>query len=422
MRQKIQLTAAALAACLVAPSAQATNGYLPHGFGTNSKGMAGAGSALPQDPFIVYSNPAGLAHLERRFDVDVNVFMPHRKYRANEIPGAMGMEPIPVGTWHSDNDLFLIPGFAMNLPIDDENTLGVSLQGNGGMNTKYDNPVFRNFSSPGNVAGGHTGIDYAQLALAITYAHKLTPNQSIGITPMLAGQRVRVKGLQPFQPFSTNPDKVTNNGYDYSYGGGVRIGWLATWLNRFDVGISYQTKLWMSDFDDYEGLFAGGGELDIPPVLNIGLAIKLIPSLTLALDYKRIYYGDIDALSNDNTDPSAGLGGNNGLGFGWNDINVYSIGLQYEMNDKWTFRTGFSHGEEPWDGVNTLFNILAPATIKNHASIGATYNLTKDSSIVASFTHAFENKIHGTSSFTGPQTGYVEMYQNDFQIGYSRHF
>ncbi len=72
--------------------------------------------------------------------------------------------------------------------------------------------------------------------------------------------------------------------------------------------------------------------------------------------------------------------------------------------------------------MNTLFNILAPATIKNHASIGATYNLTKDSDIVASLTHAFENKIHGTSSFTGPQTGYVEMYQNDFQISYARHF
>ena len=110
------------------------------------------------------------------------------------------------------------------------------------------------------------------------------------------------------------------------------------------------------------------------------------------------------------------------MGFGWKDISIWSFGLQYELSDKWTFRGGFSHGEEPWDNANTLFNILAPATIKNHASLGVTYSLTKDSDILASFTHAFKNRIHGTSQFTGPQTGYVEMYQNDFQISYTRNF
>ena len=126
-----------------------------------------------------------------------------------------------------------------------------------------------------------------------TSSRRTSPSAS---RPCLAGQRVKVRGLQPFKPVFRPPDKVTNNGYDYSYGGGVRIGWLATWFDRFDVGISYQTKLWMSDFDDYEGLFAGGGEFDIPPVFNVGLPFKIIPKSDPGADYKRIYYGDIDAL------------------------------------------------------------------------------------------------------------------------------
>jgi len=36
------------------------------------------------------------------------------------------------------------------------------------------------------------------------------------------------------------------------------------------------------------------------------------------------------------------------------------------------------------------------------------------------FTHAFKNTIEGTSTFTGPQTGYVRMRQNMLQISYSR--
>jgi len=70
--------------------------------------------------------------------------------------------------------------------------------------------------------------------------------------------------------------------------------------------------------------------------------------------------------------------------------------------------------------VNTLFNVLAPATVKKHASLGASYNINDQSRINFAYTHAFKNTIEGTSTFTGPQTGYVRMRQNMVQIGYSR--
>jgi len=35
----------------------------------------------------------------------------------------------------------------------------------------------------------------------------------------------------------------------------------------------------------------------------------------------------------------------------------------------------YSDGDEPWKNVNTLFNVLAPATIVKHASVGTTYRL-----------------------------------------------
>jgi len=70
--------------------------------------------------------------------------------------------------------------------------------------------------------------------------------------------------------------------------------------------------------------------------------------------------------------------------------------------------------------VNTLFIVLAPATVKQHASLGASYAVGKQSRINFAYTHVFKSTIAGTSTFTGPQTGYVRMRQNMVQIGNSR--
>ncbi len=445
MCKRRTLTAAALLICAAAPMAHATNGYMSHGYGVASKGMAGAGTALPQDTLSVYSNPAGLTRLDRRYDVELELFAPKREYRANDDFAPPPTPSVPAGREESSNDYFLIPGFGVNLPIDDERSIGIALAGQGGMNTEYDTATFANFAAPPGsplnpsgefTATDPTGVDLAQMALGLTYAQELGPlaalgitRQSIGITPIIAVQRFKARGLQPFRALSVSAEKVTNNGYDYSWGGGVRIGWLGSLLrDQLNVGVSYQSKLWMSDFDDYEGLFAKGGDFDIPASFNFGLAFLITPELSLLADFKRIFYDDIDALSNTNdiafgdiiTDPDKRLGGDQGLGFGWEDINVYSVGLQYRVSDKLTLRTGYSAADKPWKNVNTLFNVLAPATIEKHASLGASYDLNKRNRINFAYTHAFKNTIQGTSTFTGPQTGYVRMRQNMLQISYSR--
>jgi long-chain fatty acid transport protein len=420
---------------------------MSHGYGATSKGMAGAGTALPQDTLSVFNNPAGLTRLGRRYDVELELFGPDREYRANDDFAPPPVPGVPPGTEQSENDWFLVPGFGINLPLDEKTTLGLALAGQGGMNTEYDTATFANFAAPPGspqnpdgrfTATDPTGVDLAQMALGVTWARELGPftalgitRQSIGITPIVAVQRFKARGLEPFRALSVSPDKVTGNGYDYSWGGGVRVGWLGTLMqDQLNVGVSYQSKLRMTDFDDYEGLFAQGGDFDIPAVFNAGLAFMITPALTLVADYKRIHYDDIDALSNTNNitfgqivgDPDRRLGGDKGLGFGWEDINVYSVGVQYRASEKLTLRAGYSDADEPWKNVNTLFNVLAPATVEKHASLGATYNLDKQSRINFAFTHAFRNTIDGTSTLTGPQTGYVRMSQNMLQIGYSRDF
>jgi hypothetical protein len=77
---------------LLSHTAHATNGYFAHGYGTKTKGMAGAGVALPQDAMAAATNPAGMAFVGERADVGLALFSPMREYKASG-----GINPPPWG-------------------------------------------------------------------------------------------------------------------------------------------------------------------------------------------------------------------------------------------------------------------------------------------------------------------------------------
>jgi len=410
-------------------AAQATNGYSPTGFGTTNKGLAGAGVALPQDSLAAATNPAGMVRLGERLDLGAAVFLPNRRFVARDDGNPPPFPSIPTGRYDSKNDIFLVPAFGWNHRLNDRSTIGVSIGGNGGMNTEYDVAVWQNFAPPG-VASKPTGVDLGQVFMGLSYAYQITPQHSLGIMPILAYQRFKAEGLEPFDnpAASVSPGHVTNRDYDNSWGYGARIGWLGQVTPRLSLGLSYQTKLYMSKFDKYRGLFAEQGNFDIPATLAAGLAFKATPSLTLLFDYQRIYYGDVKALHNSNNinpfaNPALRMGADDGLGFGWDDQDIYKFGVQWEYSPELTLRAGYSHATQVFDNAQALFNILAPATIRDHASLGLTYRFNPKNAISVAYTHAFKEKVEGQNTiFTGPQTGYVEMDQDGVEISWNHWF
>ena len=74
-----QLLVTSLLAIFISP-AFATNGYLAHGYGIKSRGMAGAGIALPQEALIAATNPAGIVFIGDRLEINASLFSPRRGY------------------------------------------------------------------------------------------------------------------------------------------------------------------------------------------------------------------------------------------------------------------------------------------------------------------------------------------------------
>ncbi len=267
--------------------------------------------------------------------------------------------------------------------------------------------------------------------VAPTLTYEVAEGHTVGISPVLAVQRFSAEGLGPFAGLSSDAANLTNNGDDWSYGIGVRIGWLGQIGNAWRVGATFASKTYMTKLEDYAGLFAEGGSFDIPANAAFGIAFDATPSLTLAADVERIFYGDVDSIANPGptmaeiggaVSADRRLGASNGIGFGWEDIWVFKVGASYKINNAWTVRAGYNHNESPIPDSDILFNIVAPAVIEDTVTLGFSYKSSKNSEWNFAYMHAFETtQTTPSTAFFGASAS-IKMYQNAVNFSYTRTF
>ncbi len=435
----------------VAP-VSATTGYFALGYGPKSTSMAGATVSAPQDAMIGAVNPAGIALVGERIDLSLRAFNPQREASLDTrvVGGSFKVDDRSDRTW------FFIPGAGITLPISEDLWLGFTMYGNGGMNTSYSRNLYDETNvvlggAPDVPDTGRLGVDLAQAILASTLSFKIHPKHSIGVSALFGVQSFEAYGLGNFQCFTrtaatnnpaacspgsagpatpgfTGSKNLTDNGHEWAFGIGARVGWIGEILPQVTLGGAYTTKIYMTQLDDYKELFAEGGRLDIPAHFQVGISVRPLQSLQLSFDYQRIFYSDVKSIGNQGPVASAFgpsipagsgfLGDGNGLGFGWKDINIYRIGGAYDYNQTLTFRAGYSWNDSPITDDQLLFNIIAPATITRHITAGITYSPDKYSEWHLSYAHAFhESQNQSVSAFGVPAS--ISMYQHAIGIGYS---
>lgn len=80
---------------------------------------------------------------------------------------------------------------------------------------------------------------------------------------------------------------------------------------------------------------------------------------------------------------------------------------------------GISHGQQPIEETEVLFNMLAPAVIERHFTFGATRRMANASEWSAMLMYAPEGEITGRNSFDPTQRIELKMHQFELEIGYS---
>ncbi len=374
------------------PTANAATGIYLTGYGTQEQGMGGATIAVGQSAMAAATNPAGMAFVGQRLDVGFGALLPESKTEANGVDFEIKKSPVP----------FL--EFGYNHPIDDKLGVGVSVWSSGG-GTDYGAPFG---GIPGNSATSSQGVF---LHAAPTVSYKIGEHHAFAFSLVGSLATFNLEGIEA-QSGQGNPGREWQPGY------GFKLGWISELSPHFSVGAFYASKIKYKKFKKYSEILPDGGDLSEPAHWGVGVALKPSPDLLIAADYLRFNYSDTKGFGN-RLNFSSPLGSSDGSGFGLRDIDVYRVGVSYDLNEKWTLRAGAELGQSPITAENTAFTFLMPVTPDKTYTLGATYHLDKSTDINMAYAYSPEKTIEGTGLSTGvnPTTKL-----NYFAVSFSKKF
>lgn len=439
-----------------AGSALANNAMNPHGYGTKNKAMGGAGMALPREAAAVINNPAVAIEVAGQMQAGISVYHPRANYYTTESSnnGENGAFTIGPNAIDAEQKYLVQPYFATSALIQENSAVAVSLYTRSGMNLDYrggsatfdpdgngPQPVQ---TLPGTFGNGDTKWQVYQTLIDMTYARQVSEKIALGFTGVLATQGFKADGVGSFAQWTETyaasggtvlPENLSNNKRDWAYGGGIKVGLYAQFTPAISMGVMYQSKIFMSKHKDYSDLLPNGGSFDMPADLKIGFTWQARENLAFSIDAERIFNSGVDTLGNPgqnllqcptvdqgSSDVSACLGGDNGSGLGWNDMNIFRIGGSWTITDRWTILAGFSFADQPISQLETSTNILTPYLAEAHYTFGFSYLLSSGAEVNFSAAYSEEESQIYSNMLDPSQDVKIESDQFDFELSYSWRF
>ncbi|WP_458373371.1 OmpP1/FadL family transporter [Pseudomonas laurylsulfatiphila] len=344
----------------------AANGTQLTGYGAKAAGMAGASVAFPQDAIAAANNPAGMAEVGSRVDGDFQIL-----YVDTET------EFLNSENKHSGKRYAPIPEFGVNYQVNDRLSLGFSTAASGVL-FRYDDELIPN-PNVDRAKGA-----FMQVIGLPTIAYKVTDQLSLGFSLALAAQRLEIQGIPLPDGSASNPA----HGAEYSYGASWRAGalWKAKpWLS---VGAMYASKIKMSNYNSYEDdlLSTTGGSIDIPEQYALGVAVKPIDNLTVALDWQHISWQNSDTYHET---------------FGWRSQDIFRLGASYELSSDWTIRAGYSTTRKQFPTDYTLQNTLLVGINPKAATFGVTRDFKENGELTLGYEYDLSTSSKGTGASEG---------------------
>lgn len=431
-------------------AAHATNGMFMIGFGAKAEAVGGAAIAFPQDAMAGAVNPAAITWIDAstmRIDVGGELFLPDAEASFNQGVSGDGVQGTSM-TQTSRANTFLIPNMGGAMKFNRKITMGMTAVGAGGGGSRYNTNLYNAMnrldpSVPVSTESHTLGVSLMLMQVNPTISFKLNKQNSVGGSLIMGLQQFRAFGLGDNFGFAANctdgtksESCLSNKGNDYSYGAGLRLGWMGRFLDqRLNLGAAASSRVYMTQFTRYNGLFPDHGDLDTPPMLGAGMAYKVNDDLDVAFDITRTFYEEVNAIANKGPDPNSltglscqlGLPGKGSCGFGWRNQTVYKLGMAYKWNDDLTLRAGWNYGKSPIpENDAIIFNFVAPAVTEHHLTLGGTYHLGPgpmgtDAEMSFVYVHAFEFEQFGPTYLTNQETGQsgfgkIGMSQNAFGV------
>lgn len=391
MNNHLAARLAAIAAALFLHGvAHAINGAQPGGNGIRNASMGGASIALPLDAIAAANNPAGMAFVPTSAALDVQVF--HGQTQADYVlPGNRidSTQTIPA------------PQGGFNYQLSQGLALGFSFTSSGA-GSDYGQTLL---PVPGS---GNAKSSLSVLELIPTVAWKPRDDLAVGFGLTLAREQLKVDGVIVQAPVPGGLLPLAGHGTQTATGAGWRMGVLWQPVADWTIGANYRARTSMSRLDGYDNdlLSYSGGKLDLPKQYGVGVAWRATPRLTVAADWLRIMWGELDAMHDPN-------------GFGWRNQPVFRIGVSWAMNDRLTLRGGFSRNRSQIESTRTVQNVLVPSITEKAWSTGLSWALDDSSELSVGYELNPRTTLTGTGTSSGTN---ITSKAQVLMVGWQRRF
>jgi len=457
---------------VVTPAAFATNGMNLEGYGPIATGMGGASMAYDNGAAAVMNNPATLALMPEGNRLDValgylgprivstmdgmsdagssarNFYMPALGWIKKEGQISYGVAMFAqggMGTEYS-KDSFMAAGSGEKVRSE------VSM---GRLIIPFAYEVNKQFAIAASIDYVWAGMDL-KMAMQGAQFKDLASTQVYGtasgsLVDTIGG--FMTKGLDVNWTRFDFSDSSAYTGAAKGAGFAGKLGAVYKVNNEVTLGVTYHSKTSMGDLEtdkakvsmnvDASKFGMGSkvamdlqGKIQVrdfewPMTIGTGIAYQYSEKWLFVADYKYINWADVmknfkmtftaDQSDSNNFTSSFGTGADlrgqaldATLYQNWKNQHVIMIGGAYKATAETTLRAGLNIANNPIP--DTYLNALFPAIEKNHVTVGAGYQLSKASSVDASFTYAPEVKQTSDQGVT------TKHYQTNAQVLYSYRF
>lgn len=393
MRKLLSLTLMALAG-----SSMFAGGYRVAIQGQKQLAMGHTGVAVVNSAEVAFFNPAGMAYLDKKFNVSVganalfaNVKFQNSQYNWTSESKNVGT-PFSVYATYKLND-WLTAGLAVYTPY------GSAVDWDKGWE------------------GSHlvNNIDLKAIFVQPTVSIRVGDHFSIGGGPIYANGSVEFNKNLQYQGGVLQDANVTIEDSGIS-AWGYNLGMMFNPTDKIRLGMNYRSEIIMearggdADFNDVPGFVANDprfqdqkfdADLPLPAEFTAGLSVQITDKWMVAFDVNHTMWSTYKALDVKFSNGTESINPRN-----YKDASTYRFGTQYKANDKFTFRAGYYFDESPvQDGY------FAPETPRNDSNAftgGLTYQLNDKFGIDVSFLYIHFDEIdnsydHSTDPISGQE-------------------
>ena len=363
-------------------------GHIMQGVGAVNMSMGGASTAQPLDiSGALQWNPAAISVFDDKIiDFNIGAFF--------SSPELSSTVPTPDGGSFSgitedDRGVSPMPAFAMVWGKEDsKHTFGVSAFGISGFGVTFPESMTNAINMPQSMGGfGHIESDYMLLQIGLAWSYEISETFSIGIQPTVNYGALELAPSPLASPDFPVEMGGTGKGYPTTdkasaIGFGAQFGVFYNSPGGVKVGASYKTAQKFSDLE-FKNTYLDGSaapdnsfNMDYPSILSFGVGYSK-GNIDFAMDYRYVDYENTAGFENkgwaigDNGYPTGSV-----EGFGWKNISILSVGLQYKGIEKLPLRVGYTYSSNPIDDELAFFSIPATAVIANAFQFGFSYPIT----------------------------------------------